>query len=83
MTERIEFEERQVLKLKDGTEYRVEGYWDEIRGKSWKDSEVFAASHYGMKVGRKNLPMDNEVLYGKVDGIGHLMHISEIDPESF
>jgi len=35
---------------------------------------------YGMRCGLSEIPIpiDNEVLYGKIDGLGHLVHISEI-----
>lgn len=37
-----------------------------------------AAIIYGMRVGVAGLPLDNEVVYGKVDGLGHMVHVSEI-----
>jgi hypothetical protein len=29
-------------------------------------------------VGRKGLPFDDEVVYGKLGGFGHLVHVSEL-----
>lgn len=60
-------------------EYVVEGYWDEITGKSWMWSDGnIAAMNYGMRSGLKGLPVDDEVLYGKIGALGYLVHVSEI-----
>lgn len=59
--------------------YVVEGYWDEITGKSWMWSNGnFAAMNYGMRSGLKGLPTDDNVLYGKIGALGYLVHVSEI-----
>jgi hypothetical protein len=69
----------------DPVEYRVEGYWDEITGRSW----MFAGSNvgaigYAVRVGVGGLPIDDNVLYGKVGSLGYLVHVSEVidGPES-
>lgn len=65
----------------DGTEIRVEDYWDRVAGQSWTVSNGnFAALQYAIRSGLHGLPMDDEVVYGKVNGLGHLVHVSEIGP---
>lgn len=62
-----------------GAEYRVEGYWKDVAGKSWMDSEGNpAALNYAMRAGMTGLPIDDNVLYGKIGPFGHLVHVSEI-----
>lgn len=34
---------------------------------------------YGMRAGLEKLPTDNNVYYGKINGLGELVHISEIN----
>ena len=70
-----------------GSEYRVEGYWDNkyIGGKSWMDSNRNPACMiYAMRTTNTTppIPTDDDVLYGKVGSFGHLVHISEIDMDS-
>lgn len=65
-------------------EYVVEGYWDDpnIGGKSWMWSNGnIACMNYGMRSGLKGLPVDDEVLYGKIGAFGYLVHVSEIVTE--
>ena len=64
-----------------GSEYRVEDWWDRVSGMSWMNANGNPACMiYGMRCGLSEIPIpiDNEVLYGKIDGLGHLVHISEI-----
>ncbi len=61
----------------DGREYEVEDYWQNVSGGSWADAVGNpAALQYAMRAAY--LPLDNEVLYGKVGPFGHLVHVSEI-----
>lgn len=63
-----------------GQDFRVEDWHDRLMGKSWMDCEGNPACYiYGMRIAPNKLPMDNEVLYGKVGHFGHLIHISEIE----
>jgi hypothetical protein len=63
-----------------GQEYRVEDWWLNVAGGSWMDASGNpAAMQYGIRAGLAGLPPDNEVLYGKVGGLGVLVHISEIE----
>lgn len=66
--------------LANGDLYQIEDYWDRISGGSW----MFAAGNpaamlYGMRSGIGNLPVDDEVVYGKDEfGLGHIVHVSEL-----
>lgn len=72
----------QTVKAKLGytvVEYRVEDWWDKITGGSWMFADGNpAALNYAMRSATNQLPIDDEVLYGKVGAFGHLVHISEI-----
>lgn len=61
-------------------EYRVEDYWDRVSGGSWMDAVGNpAAMNYAMRVvSAPGVPLDDEVLYGKVGAFGHLIHVSEV-----
>lgn len=63
----------------DGT-IVVEDWWDRISGVSWKFSNGNpAAMIYGIRSAFAELPMDDEVVYGKDEyGFGHLVHVSEL-----
>ena len=62
-----------------GQEYRVEDWWENVGGISWMDAKGNPAClQYAMRGGFEGLPTDNEVLYGKIGILGHLIHISEI-----
>jgi hypothetical protein len=63
-----------------GSEFRVEDWWDRVYGKSWSKSDGNpAALVYCFRAGFLGLPLDDEVLYGKIGPFGHLIHISEIE----
>lgn len=58
----------------------IEGLWIEITGTSWKFSNGYwAALHYGMRSAANDLPLDDDVYYGKIGTFGHLVHSSEIE----
>lgn len=60
-------------------EFDVEDWWDRVAGKSWMDCDGNpAALKYAMRSGFSKLPLDNEVVYGKVGSYGHLVHVSEL-----
>lgn len=58
----------------------VEDWTDRAFGRSWMDMDGNPAClSYAMRSAIGNLPVDNEVVYGKdASGIGHLVHVSEI-----
>jgi hypothetical protein len=62
--------------------FKVEDWWDHLTGRSWAVSDGNpAAMIYGMRSGIQGLPLDDEVLYGKVGLFGHLIHVSEIQED--
>ena len=63
-----------------GSDYRVEEYWDKLTGKSWMVSDGNSACMiYAKRLAENNLPIDDNVVYGKIGCLGHLVHVSEID----
>ncbi len=65
-----------------GSEIKIEDWWDRVNGVSWMRSVGNpTALIYAMRTGMspKKVPIDDEVLYGKIDGLGHLVHVSEIE----
>jgi hypothetical protein len=65
-----------------GQQYRVEDWWINVGRESWMFSANAACFAYAARSAAAKLPIDDEVLYGKVDGLGHLVHISEIEATS-
>jgi hypothetical protein len=64
-----------------GAKFVIEDWWDRISGGiSWMHSNGnFAAMKYGMRSGFNGIPTDDNVVYGKIDGLGHIVHVSEFD----
>lgn len=65
----------------DGQEYdyRLEDWWDRLTGGSWINANGNPAClNYAMRSAKAHLPIDNEVVYGKIGALGHLVHVSEI-----
>lgn len=76
----------QAVKIKSdalhlgGQEYRVEDWWDRVGGDSWMNGTGIPACHqYAARGGMSSVPCDDEVLYGKIGALGHLVHVSEIE----
>lgn len=64
----------------DGAEFQVEDWWDTLTGGSWMNADGNpAAMGYAMRAGMGGLPLDNEVVYGKIGALGYLIHVSEIE----
>lgn len=62
-----------------GNEFHVEDWWDRVGKGSWMFEEGNPAClQYAMRTALTAVPLDNEVIYGHVGGIGHLIHVSEI-----
>jgi hypothetical protein len=63
----------------EGHEYRLEDWWDKLTGGSWGDAQGNPACLlYAMRGAAEGLPSDDEVVYGKIGALGHLIHISEL-----
>lgn len=57
----------------------IEDWWDRVHGESWMAFDGNpAALNYAMRVATFGLPFDDEVVYGKVQGLGHLIHVTEL-----
>ena len=69
-----------TVKLIDGKEFRLEDWWDRIGGESWQlmRGKNFAARNYGIRASEAGLPIDDEVVYGKIGALGHIVHVSEL-----
>jgi hypothetical protein len=66
-----------------GSNFIIEDWADILfGGKSWMFMEGHPASLiYALRTGFSKVPIptDDEVLYGKVNGLGHLLHITELE----
>ncbi len=64
----------------NGAPFRVEDYWDRVKGEPWGTSAWNpAALKYAMRIAFTSIPVDNEVVYGKDEvGIEYLVHVSEL-----
>lgn len=66
----------------ENPEYFIEDWWDKLTGGSWQFAQGNpAALKYAIRsvFGVDSpLPIDDEVVYGKIDGFGHLVHVSEL-----
>lgn len=62
-----------------GATFYVEGKVSEVFGASWQTYQYsnWAAKHYATRVKMFGLPMDDDVYYGKIDSLGHILHRSE------
>jgi len=74
-------EDDPLVRELQGQEMRVEGLWNEITGGSWMWAKGNpAAMKYAVRSSICcNLPVDDDVFYGKVGAFGHLVHVSEIE----
>ena len=91
MTERKDYkgktvrikEDVQHFQLPDfgGSEILIEDYWDTMTGKSWMFTKGNPACLvYAIRTGSSGITTpDDLVLYGKIYGLGHLVHVSEIE----
>ena len=76
---------KSTIKGIGGYSIRVEDWYDRINGKSWMDSNGNpAAMGYAWRAGTSGLPKDNQVVYGKIEGSGYIVHLNELEdnPES-
>lgn len=65
-----------------GQKINIEDTWKNVFGKSWMFSERNPTCLiYAMRSAKDNLPIDDNVWYGKIDGMSHLVHESEVDKE--
>lgn len=63
-----------------GNDYRVEDWWDRVAGKSWMNCDGNPAClDYAIRSANDGLPIDNNVVYGKVGMMGKLVHVSQLE----
>ena len=59
--------------------YMIEDWWDSITGHSWQIATGNpVALEYSLRIANTSIPLDDEVVYGKLKGLGILIHVSEI-----
>lgn len=66
--------------------FRLEDYWDRIDDcESWRKSagENPVAIFYALRVAKDRLPVNDEVVYGKIQGSGCLIHVSEFEEKEY
>ena len=62
-----------------GSEFAIEDWWDTLTGGSWMFADGNPAClEYAIRSAIEALPVDDEVVYGKVDGLGKLIHASQL-----
>jgi hypothetical protein len=67
--------------VEPGAQFRIEDWADRVFQNTWQAASMFgnwAAKHYGLRAQANGLPIDDEVLYGKIGALGHVVHVSEI-----
>lgn len=66
-----------------GRPFQVEDWWDHLTSRSWMEAgNNPAALQYAIRSGMAHLPIDDDVIYGKIDECGHLVHASELSDAS-
>ena len=63
----------------DGQEFTLEDWWMNVHGSSWMTADGNPAClQYAIRAGFQRFPMDDNVVYGKIGGLGYLVHESEL-----
>lgn len=63
-----------------GEKFAVEDWADRLWGKSWMNmTDNRTALLYAIRSAYGRMPIDNEVVYGKIGNSGHLVHQSELE----
>lgn len=82
---------RDDVQLYDGVQHkwvvgphqlRVRDWWDRCDMSdrtSVLDDMSIAATNYAQRAIQLQLPLDDEVVYGHVKGLGHAVHVSELE----
>lgn len=62
-----------------GAEIQVEDTWEKVNGTPWQRARGNpACTVYGSRVHQNKLPADDQIVYGKLNGLGVIVHVSEI-----
>jgi hypothetical protein len=59
-------------------DFVVEDWWDHYFGQSWRTSNGNAICNYYATHSTYHIPVDDEVVFGYINGNGYLVHITEI-----
>lgn len=67
-----------------GMDFEVEDWCENVLGCSWMNANGNpAALEYAMRIGffgqNNNVDISNDVVYGKINGLGHLFHVNELE----
>lgn len=68
-----------------GYDFEVQDWFDRTAGVGWRkalDAGDPRAIGYNVRRGLGDLPDNDDVLFGRVDGVGRLVHLSEIEGQS-
>ena len=61
-----------------GAAFTIEDWADRVYGYSWMDAGGnLSAMHYAIRSSNE-LPLDDDVVYGKIFGLGNIVHVSEL-----
>lgn len=70
----------QTIPTRDGREFEAEDWGENVLGRSWMMATGNpTAIIYAIRRAYAGLPMDDNVVYGHIDGMGILLHVSELD----
>ena len=70
----------QKVKLKCGVYFQLGDWWDSFGYGPWiENMHNPVCVNYGLMVVAANLPRDDEVVFGTIDGLGYMVHESELD----
>jgi hypothetical protein len=65
--------------IEPGMEFAVEDWYDRIGNGSWYAGvQTWATQWYCKRQMTTFIPLDNEVVYGKIGHLGHLVHVTEL-----
>jgi hypothetical protein len=61
-------------------DFVIEDWWDHYFGKSWQACNGNNTCNYYAMNSTYHIPIDDQVVYGYINGTGYLVHVSEIVP---
>lgn len=72
----------QTVRLKSGQEYRVEDWADRVMGGSvWQAAGNPACLKFAIRSAMEGLPLNDDLLYGKIGMFGEIVHVLELAEE--
>lgn len=79
----VKVQGKRIGGLESGARFVVKDWWDREAGESWMMAIGNpAVLQYAIRTGfaRPSIPRDDAVVYGYIDGLGYLVHVSELGP---